>query len=192
MPPSIFIAAEWLGLATTRTNGVPFGGDDLDALDTRWAPQTGLSYCFGTAAACPCGNAGAPGNGCANSVFAAGANLAATGVASVAADTVLLTGSTMPPGGTAVYFQGTTQVSAVFGDGLRCVGGAVLRFPPKLNSTAGSSSYPGPGDPLISAIGMIPGGGATRFYQCWYRNAPAFCTPSTFNLSNGLAIVWTP
>ncbi len=26
----------------------------------------------------------------------------------------------------------------------------------------------------------------------WYRNAAAFCTPSTFNLTNGLSITWVP
>ena len=98
----------------------------------------------------------------------------------------------MPPGGTALYYQGTTQMSAIFGDGLRCVGGAVLRFPPKLNNAVGSSFYPGAGDVPVSVIGLIPPAGATRFYQCWYRNAPVFCTAATFNLSNGLAIVWTP
>jgi hypothetical protein len=30
----------------------------------------------------------------------------------------------------------------------------------------------------------------TRTYQCWYRNAAAFCTPSTFNLTNGVLITW--
>ncbi|MEY2806172.1 MAG: hypothetical protein RIR65_589, partial [Planctomycetota bacterium] len=32
----------------------------------------------------------------------------------------------------------------------------------------------------------------TRTYQAWYRNAAAFCTPSGFNLGNGLEIVWAP
>jgi hypothetical protein len=31
----------------------------------------------------------------------------------------------------------------------------------------------------------------TRSYQVWYRNAAAFCTPSTFNLTNGTSIVWS-
>jgi len=32
----------------------------------------------------------------------------------------------------------------------------------------------------------------TRTYQVWYRNAAAFCTPSTFNLSNGWELIWAP
>ncbi len=34
--------------------------------------------------------------------------------------------------------------------------------------------------------------GGNRTYQTWYRNAAAFCTASTFNLTNGTAIAWTP
>ena len=33
---------------------------------------------------------------------------------------------------------------------------------------------------------------AIRYYQVWYRNAAAFCTPSTFNTSNGYAVTWQP
>ena len=39
-------------------------------------------------------------------------------------------------------------------------------------------------------------GGITQpgayFYQSWYRNAAAFCTSSTFNLTNGVTVTWTP
>jgi hypothetical protein len=31
-----------------------------------------------------------------------------------------------------------------------------------------------------------------RSYQAWYRNAAAFCTPSTFNLTNGYSVTWAP
>jgi hypothetical protein len=34
----------------------------------------------------------------------------------------------------------------------------------------------------------VPG---VRTYQTWYRNASPFCTPSTFNLTNGLSILWS-
>ena len=27
-------------------------------------------------------------------------------------------------------------------------------------------------------------------YQVWYRNAASFCTPSTFNLTNGVLVTW--
>jgi hypothetical protein len=192
--PGIFVAAEWLGLRTTRTHGVAVP-DDLDALDTREKPQAGLPYCFGdgTSTPCPCGNFGIAGHGCANSIFAQGGLLDVTGIASVSADSITLLGSFMPPS-SALYFQGTLQITPppVFGDGLRCAGGNVVRLATKFNTPAGTSQYPDVGDLPVSVKGMIPLGGGMRTYQCWYRNAALFCTPSTFNLTNGQVIFWTP
>jgi hypothetical protein len=90
-------------------------------------------------------------------------------------------------------YQGTAQANAVFGDGLRCVAGLVRRFPVRAN-VANSNFYPNPAfvDPPLSVMGGIPAAGGTRFYQSWYRDAMPFCTPFTFNLSNAVAIVWTP
>ncbi len=156
---------------------------------------TGTAFCSGdgSGTACPCGNAGAAGNGCASSVNAAGAQLQAVGTPSLAVDTLVMSGTNMP-NSSALYFQGTTQAGAgagtAFGDGLRCAGGTVVRLKTKTN-VAGESSYPGAGDPSVSVKGQITAPG-TRTYQVWYRNAAAFCTPSTFNLSNGLEITWTP
>src|SRR6187399_3325844 len=58
-----------------------------------------------TVTPCPCGNDGATGNGCANSVNPAGGNLSATGIPSINADTVVLVGSGMPDS-TVLYYQG--------------------------------------------------------------------------------------
>ena len=39
--------------------------------------------------------------------------------------------------------------------------------------------------------GVTPGLGATRYYQTYYRNsAGSFCPPATFNITNGITIVW--
>ena len=150
------------------------------------------TYCFGdgSGTACPCGNSGAAGNGCANSVNASGANLAASGVASLAADSFLLSGSGMP-NSSVLYFQGTTQVSSAFGDGLRCAGGSVVRLGAKFN-TAGASVYPAAGELAVSVKAGIAAP-STHTYQAWYRNAdPAFCTAAVFNLSNGVEVTWVP
>jgi hypothetical protein len=146
----------------------------------------------GTGTPCPCGNAGLSGRGCANSIDPAGARLLPTGTPSVGADTLALVGVGMP-NSSALYFQGTSQVSggagAVFGDGLRCAGGTVVRLGTRTN-VSGGSSYPGPGDASVSVRGGVSAGDV-RTYQVWYRNAAAFCTPSTFNLSNGVQIPWS-
>ncbi len=151
-------------------------------------------FCFGdgTGLACPCGNSGAPGNGCANSLGPNGANLAGTGSASVSNDSLLLIGSGMP-NSSVLYFQGTNQAGGgagtAFGDGKRCAGGSVIRLATKTN-TSGQSTYPEILDQPISIRGGITGGPQTRTYQAWYRNAAAFCTVDTFNLTNGLSVVW--
>lgn len=153
----------------------------------------GDGYCFGdgsAGAACPCGNTGSTGHGCANSSVAAGARLEGSGAASLSADSLLLTGSGMT-NSSALYFQGTAQVAFPFGDGLRCAGGAVVRLGTKQNS-GGSSQWPGAGDPTVSQRGGVASSGL-RHYQIWYRNAdPAYCTSSTFNLSNGYSVLWAP
>jgi hypothetical protein len=146
---------------------------------------TGRGFCSGdgSGTACPCANNGLAGNGCASSVNANGANIASSGVPSIANDTLVLAGTGMPDS-SALYFQGTTQVGggagAVFGDGLRCAGGSVIRLHTKTN-VAGASQY------LRSGRGDV----ARLPHRVWYRYAAAFCTVSTFNLSNGLLVNWS-
>jgi hypothetical protein len=178
---SFFTSRELVGSLTYTTNG---GG--------------GSSVVFcpgdGSGTACPCGNNSTlgAGEGCLSSL-GMGAKIDTTGNPSIAADTLVLHGSQMP-NSSALYFQGTTQVSAglggVFGDGLRCAGGSVTRLKTTTN-VAGVSQYPVAGDPSISVKGNVTAPG-TRTYQVWYRNAASFCTPSTFNLSNGLQVMWNP
>ncbi len=177
-------------IAITIATGVGFGTLNGFQLVEQSMPST--PYCFGNGlgAPCPCGNVGAAGNGCPNSVNPSGANLLATGVASVTSDTVRLQGSGMPSS-SCLYFQGTTQVAVSFGDGLRCASGVVIRLGTKTN-TSGASRYPVAGDLAVSLRGLVPAAGGTRTYQAWYRNAAAFCTASTYNLTNGVAVPWQP
>ena len=151
-------------------------------------------YCFGdgTGTACPCGNSGASGRGCASSVNVLGGRLVIAGTPSVSADTVSLVGDEMP-NSSALYFQGTGQqnggLGSVFGDGLRCASGTIVRLGTKTN-VVGASSYPTGGDPTVSVRGNVAAGDV-RTYQVWYRNAAAFCTVNTFNLTNGLLVAWS-
>jgi hypothetical protein len=159
-------------------------------------PGSSVPFCLGdgTGTACPCGNSGASGHGCASSVSAAGAQLQGSGNASVSNDTLVLAGSGMP-NSAALYFQGTAQIAGglgvTFGDGLRCAGGTIVRLGAETN-VAGASQYPSGNDQPISVRGQIPLAGSVRTYQAWYRNAASYCTPSTFNLTNGLQLAWVP
>lgn len=189
--------------------GAPFASFHLELYGDA-CPRTspGVKFCAGdgTGTGCPCGNNSLlpppSGRGCLNSlgvgaeVDASGGIICCgciTGGGSITADNVVLNGSSMP-NSSALYFQGTTQQSgglgAVFGDGLRCAGGTVIRLGTKTNA-AGASSYPVGADLSISVKGLVTMPG-TRTYQIWYRNAAAFCTASTFNLSNGYQINWVP
>ena len=76
----------------------------------------------------------------------------------------------------------------MFGDGLRCASGTIIRLGTKTNVT-GASQYPAAGDLSVSVRGAVLSPG-TRTYQIWYRNAAAFCSPATFNLTNGLVVTW--
>ncbi len=176
--------------ASTQITAGTINGFQLVRADT---PVQSVCAGDGTAAACPCGNSGGTGRGCGNSIVPAGALLSASGVAWVSADSFVLSGSGMP-NGTALYVQGSSAMNGglgvAFGDGLRCVGGNVVRLGIKTN-IGGTSRYPESGDLSIALRGTVVGG-ATHTYQVWYRNAAGFCTTGTFNLSNGLTATWSP
>jgi hypothetical protein len=148
-------------------------------------------YCFGDSGGfgCPCANNGLFGRGCANSVNTFGAQLVGAGIPSLSADTFALQASGMP-NGSVMYFQGTAVAQILYGDGILCVGGAIIRLGLEANA-AGASQYPTGPDLLVSVKGLTTVGGGFR-YQAWYRDAPSYCTPSTFNLSNGLVTYWAP
>jgi Tol biopolymer transport system component len=139
---------------------------------------------------CPCGNVGAPGHGCANSVRAEGAVLATTG--SPYADDLRLVASGMPATAPCTFFQGDMPDDVPFGDGVRCTGGSLVRLR-TVACVAGASAFPDELHPHALSLrsGVTPYGGARRFYQAYYPNvAPLFCPPERFNATNGLIVDW--
>ncbi|MBK7875864.1 MAG: VCBS repeat-containing protein [Planctomycetes bacterium] len=180
-----------LDLATACSNG---GGQAYLSVHEQRAP-TAEAYCFGDGSvptACPCGNTGATGNGCASSFNAAGAHLTATG--STAQDDVVLVGSGMQATGTCLFLQGdlVDPVGVVFGDGVSCTGGALLRLR-SVTLASGWASFPAPPETVTLSArgGVVVGSGAVRSYTVYYRNAAAaFCPPATFNAANAYRITW--
>lgn len=169
---------------------------DHDVFGNRFEVLAGGStsaYCFGDSSgtACPCGNSGGTGRGCANSTNASGALLETqSGVSSTFFDSLVIRVTGVPSSAACLFFQGSTLLAGnPFGDGLQCAGGSVVRLATR-TASAGSASYPVGADQVISQRGGIPAEGARRGYQVWYRNAAAYCTASTFNLSNGLQVDW--
>jgi hypothetical protein len=162
-------------------------------------PRSYDLFCLGdgSGTACPCGNESPSPEevGCENST-GQGGGLRAAGNASVDADTLTLAAYWVPTSTSGVFIQGTGQAGGgagvVFGDGLMCVGGTIMRLA-GVSAVNGVAYYPHPGDAPLSVRGAIPPGGATRHYQFWYRNqAAAFCPTARFNLTNGVTVVWTP
>jgi hypothetical protein len=158
------------------------------------------SFCAGdgSIAACPCSNSGGKGHGCENSSFTTGATLAATGNASLAADTLRLTTACEKPTALSIVLQGTVSIAPVhYGDGLRCTGGVLKRLYAK-SAVDGALSAPQFGDPSISvrsaALGDPISQGTSRTYQVYYRDASAGYCPapagSTFNASAGVVVTW--
>lgn len=152
-------------------------------------------YCAGDggSGACPCGNNGTFGHGCANSVNPAGALLAGSGMNRLNADSFVLTVSGVPAAATCTFFQQDfVDFTAVpFGDGLRCGGTSIVRIKTK-TAVGGTTQYPVGTEAPLSERGFIPPIGAQVAYQVTYRNAAAFCTPDTMNISNGIVSIWSP
>jgi arylsulfatase A-like enzyme len=150
----------------------------------------------GSGTPCPCGNdndGSAPSSGCANGFYQSGAQLSATGSASLSADTLVLAASALAPSQSGLYFQADNDLSPgiPWGDGLRCAGGSLIRLGVRFSDATGSSDTSGFAQTISAKTGnIVPG--ETKFYQCWYRD-PLFSACLTgFNLSNGLAVTWWP
>ncbi len=191
----------YTGIAATPSGEVWLAGyrGVVSHFGTLSTPTTILCAGDGAGAACPCGNSGSSGRGCASSVNAGGALLTASGVASATLvnDSWLLTASGVP-NGPGLYFQGTTPhaggLGTPFGDGLLCASSSIIRLGIVMAATD-TSTYPSgtiaPNNIHISVQGSIAAGDV-RDYQLWYRDAISFCTASTFNLTNAIGVTWAP
>jgi len=176
-----------------NSNGIPDECEDF------------VEYCSGNEFAsalvgnqCPCGNCDTTSTdlvGCANGT-GVGGRLRGSGSTSVAAPSTewfTLEGSGLVPNKPGLYFQGnnpipgitspTPGVGVMFGDGLRCAGGSVVRLQVKSASSSGESNTTAD---LITE-GVISAGD-TKYFQLWYRDPASSPCGSTFNLTNGLQV----
>jgi len=164
----------------------------------------GLAFCIpgtGNVMPCPCSNAGAPGRGCDNSSSTGGASLSASGVASLAADTLQFTSSGEKPTALSILLQGHLPALASgtqFGQGVLCFNSTLKRLYVH-SAAAGVVTYPQGVDPSVSAESAAKGdtitAGATRLYASYYRDPTvlgACAAADTFNVSQGQSVPWGP
>jgi endonuclease I len=163
----------------------------VDCLFNGVCGQTGFvgSYCFGdgTGNACPCGNTGNPSSGCANSTFASGAKLIASGSASLSAADLRFDVFASTPNQPGLFFSGANAVASgfgiTFGDGLRCAGGGVVRLEVAFADAFGDTN-------TTANLASGEQVGSTRYYQWWYRDPAGSPCGTGFNLSQAFELVW--
>jgi DNA-binding beta-propeller fold protein YncE len=112
----------------------------------------------------------------------AGAALSAEGWTSLQLDALTLTASWAVPNQMALFFYGSSSTQLTFGDGFRCVAGALRRLPVFQLDAAGGGRQPlnlsQPTSPIRA--------GATWYFQLWYRDPAG--AGSGFNASDGLSV----
>jgi hypothetical protein len=156
----------------------------------------------GGVTACPCANPPAgPGRGCDNSAGTGGAALSASGAAYLSRDSLVFTTNGERPTAFGIVLQGTTALTSgvVYGQGVRCVGGTLLRLYSK-TASGGSITAPdfGAGDPTVSArsaaMGDVIQPGQSRWYLVYYRDPTVLggCpASSTFNATQTGQVDWS-
>jgi hypothetical protein len=141
---------------------------------------------------CPCGNDGVAPAGCAHSSSPSGAQLLSRGIPSIAHDGLVLAASALPSSSTVVFLQANDTTSpTVFGAGLSCIGGNLLRLGVR-SAQNGAASFGANSGVLLSSFTGLGAAGGSRRYQAWYRDPVGPCTGTTFNLTNALETVWVP
>lgn len=150
----------------------------------------GTTLCLGDGSngvPCPCGNesAGGQGGGCRNSTGEGGL-LLASGTASVGADNLTLAASRVPAGQFGLIFSGTVETELPFGDGLRCLGGTLVRFGAQPTGVGGAFSL----DQVASIGGLFPGD--TRWFQGWVRDPSMGACGSGFTTTSAVQVTFVP
>ncbi|MGK0219471.1 MAG: hypothetical protein ACI9HE_002973, partial [Planctomycetota bacterium] len=188
------------GNGVDDTVDIALGTSDDDNLNNipDECEEPGTMFCECTAPMAPCGNPD-PSAGCENST-GAGATLMGMGSSSVFEDDLMLVMDQLPASQFGIVFMGEASLGTpvVLKDGSRCVSPGSLslyRFLPAFASSgSGSASVSSVID--YSCGGSLPTAacitsGATWYFQGWYRDPSGPCGQGS-NLTNGLAVVFTP
>ncbi len=154
------------GMSYLNLHSSMFGGGEIRGqLDN----VVGTNYCVGNP------NSAGP-----------GASISATGCYVIAENNFTLQASGLPGTVPGLFFFGPNQISAPFGDGQRCVGGATTRIQPPVFASAGEASK-------VVDLSMPPVAGnimsgVESNFQLWYRDPMG--GGAGFNTTDGLAVTW--
>ena len=146
--------------------------DDTPGLDS------GSAYVF---------RAGVGATTCASKVNSTGASaaLSVVGSASVAANDMTLSAWPTPASATGIFFFGPDPAEQPFGNGLRCLGGSILRLSPVVAKHHVLSRKIDLAAPPLAG-NVLPG--STWYAQAWFRDVPA--GGALFNTSSGLVLTF--
>jgi hypothetical protein len=167
-------------------------------------------FCFGTNCNCPCAGPtdtvggshlpisnGAIGGGCDNSQHTGGARLCGWGNPIPGNnDTVVIDAEGGLPGEVVILYQSNAQgAPSLFGDGVMCVTGSILRVTTHTFDSQGNAAWGFGHETLISVESAMNGDpispGSTRYYQAFYIDPSSnFCTLGLENTSNAISINW--
>lgn len=115
------------------------------------------------------------------------ARISQTGSRSIQANTFALNCKQLPPNSNALFYFGSAQTSVPFGNGIRCVGGGLVRLNPPVTADAMGNAVRSVDLASAPVLGVITPG-STAYFQCWYRDPAA--GGAAFNLSDGLSVTF--
>ena len=170
--PSATVQMRFIASDTGSGSIVEAGIDDFEATDLSCGPACGAtSYCTS--------NANSTGNA---------ATISALGSTSVSTNDLALEAIGCPSSQPGIFYFGPNQISVAFGNGTRCVGGSVFRFPPIASNVFGVAT-------LAVDYSSLPFGasiqaGDTWNFQYWFRDPAA--GGANFDLSDGLEALFCP
>lgn len=153
---------------------------------------------------CPCANPpGGPGRGCDNSAVTGGAALQASGGTFLSSDSLVFETSGQRSSGLGILMQGNGVIpdGVIYGQGVRCLGGTIMRRLFLAQAFGGSIRVPdfSLGQSTISSRSAAKGDviepGTSRAYLVYYRDpvVPGGCpVSSTFNATQTGRIRWSP
>jgi len=146
-----------------------------------YTPNSGSGYCFGdgTGVNCPCAALGGPGAGCLTT-SGTGTTLSGMGDAIVGNDSLQLMVTGGPPLKPGLFFQGSSQISNLVGDGILC-SLSQKRYPVNMLDINGEAMQGGFGQHASPA--------QTLNYQYWFRD-PANACGGGFNFSGAWNVTW--